>query len=127
MHQNACRIRAVAQKQGDDFIYHHFCYMLCKSKTRAGVAVLCGKSCDSRNMLTCLKSAFVYSLLRLERGPVCFQKSRCCRWRVYHGWEYIRGFAELVGSITHPGKQEQHGPGMMGQRRQGEELARGRF
>ena len=32
-----------------------------------------------------------------------------------------------AGSITHPGKQEQCGPGMMGQRGQGEELARGRF
>lgn len=26
------------------------------------------------------------------------------------------------GSITHPGKQEQHGSGMTGQHRQGEEL-----
>lgn len=33
----------------------------------------------------------------------------------------------LDGSITHPGKQEQHGPRMMEQWRQGEELARGRF
>jgi len=74
--------------------------MLHKSKTRASVAMSCGESCDSRNMRMCLKSAFVYSLLRLEPGPVCCQKGRCCRWRLYHNWEHVRGLAGLGASPT---------------------------
>lgn len=53
MHWNASGIRDVAREQADDFIY----------------TVLCGESSDSGNMWMCLKSIFVYSLLRAGEEP----------------------------------------------------------